>query len=188
MPAEIGSVVFSAFIHSLDHICTACAQPEEFSLLHEFELSGTLRTAPLKHDLGICEFSTKSTLGVVSFLRSPSGGGRTLPGHEGLSASLVSESVVCIMGFGATGILAGRRAIVAPRECTHSIFLLVIRFMFAYTNTRGSLEIEAGPLLSFRWNAAKSACHSLPAKLFVHIDQSLQNDFVDSQRATKLRY
>jgi len=45
---EILSVVFSAFVHSLDHICTACAQLEEFSLLHEFELSGTLRTAPLK--------------------------------------------------------------------------------------------------------------------------------------------
>ena len=47
--ATIASVIFSAFIHRLDHICTVCSQSEEFSLLREFELSGTLRTAPLKH-------------------------------------------------------------------------------------------------------------------------------------------
>jgi len=117
--ATKSSVAFSAFIHRLDHICTACAQPEEFSLLHEFKLSGTLRTAPLKHGFGICEFSTKSSLGMVSLLPSPFSGRRSIQIHEGLSASLVFEYAVCIMGFGATGICAGRRAVVAPRECVH---------------------------------------------------------------------
>src|SRR5580704_1759819 len=75
----------------------------------------------LKHGLGICEFSTKSSLGVVSFLRSPFGGRRTIPGHEGLSASLVFESPICLMGFRATGIFARRRAVMAPRECAHAV-------------------------------------------------------------------
>jgi len=81
------------------------------------------RTHPRHHGLGICEYSTKSTLGVVSLLRSPSGGRRTIQGLERLSASLVSEFVIRLLGFGATGIFARRRAVVAPRECTHSAIL-----------------------------------------------------------------
>ena len=81
------------------------------------------RTHPKHHGLGICEYSKKSTLGVVSLLRSASGGGRTIQGLERLSASLVSEFVICLLGFGATGIFARRRAVMAPRECTHSAIL-----------------------------------------------------------------
>jgi hypothetical protein len=46
--SEFRSARFSALVHNLDHISTACAQLGELSLLHELELSGTLRNAPLK--------------------------------------------------------------------------------------------------------------------------------------------
>ena len=39
---------FSALVHNLDHISTACAQLKSFFLLHELGLSGTLRNAPQK--------------------------------------------------------------------------------------------------------------------------------------------
>jgi len=82
-----------------------CTEEEFFSIARV----GTLRHPSehtLHHGFCTCEFSTKSTLGVVSLLRSPVGGRRKVQGYEGLSASVVFKPAICIVGFGASGIFA----------------------------------------------------------------------------------
>jgi len=43
---DLAQAIFSALIHNLDHISTACAQPGSFFLLRQLGLSGTLQNAP----------------------------------------------------------------------------------------------------------------------------------------------
>jgi hypothetical protein len=51
---------FSAPVHNLDHISTACAQSKSFFLLHDLELSGTLRSALLDRGVTIRKFLAES--------------------------------------------------------------------------------------------------------------------------------
>ena len=82
-----------------------CTAQEFFPVAREMTMKDSSKRT-LNHGFRFREFSTKSTLGVVSLLRSPVGGRRKVQGYEGLSASVVFKPAICIVGFGASGIFA----------------------------------------------------------------------------------
>jgi hypothetical protein len=91
--------IFSALVHKLDHISTACAQLGEFSLLHECELSGNLRTAPTKLGFVIREFLAEF---VEDCLNGKATCFHVLPwglAEGSLSSALFEGSEGCLDGF-----------------------------------------------------------------------------------------
>jgi len=109
---------------SVLHLHTMYTVKREFSGCVACDRKRMLQSAPQKlHGLCKCEFPEKSTLRVVSFLCASLCGRRALSGHEGLSASVVLEPFVGIMGLRATRLFARRRAVVAPRECAYPAIL-----------------------------------------------------------------
>jgi hypothetical protein len=53
------------------HLHSMCTAREIFSIVRGQTIGHSSIRTPTNHGFGICEFSTRSTLGVVSLLRTP---------------------------------------------------------------------------------------------------------------------
>jgi len=126
----------SSRFHKMSFISTSCAQRTiDFALARCASQHAFFKTHSRKIHGHLPKLSATAAR-MVSFLCAAVRWGRTISLAEGLSAGVVLEFAVCIVAIGAAWIFAGRRAVVAPRECKDAAVL-------RERMRRGSLHVRA---------------------------------------------